>query len=129
MRSRETSESEPSMNCRKRIDDVETEGGGHFGISEGGVLKTGPCGVRLEGGVNLEQALSRNVGTCRLDVKGASRAGDPRQTLSTEARHRGRAVRSSEEGAVMALEQRDCGVHVLAGGQPAFVVSMTGGAA
>lgn len=119
MRSRETSESKPSMNCRKRIDDVETGVGGHSGISEGGVLKTGPCGVRLEGGVNLEQALSRNVGTCRLDAKGASRAGDPRQALSTDAGHRGRAVRSRDEGAVMALDRRDCGVRVLACGQPA----------
>lgn len=119
MRSRETSESKPSMNCRKRIDDVETRGGGHSGMSEGGVLKTGPCGVRLEGGVNLEQALSWNVGTCRFDGKGASRAGDPRQALSTEARHRGRAVRSREEGAVMVLDRRGCGVRALASGQPA----------
>ena len=66
------------MNCRNSIDDVETGGGDRSGNSEGGVLKTGPCGVRLEGGVNLDQALSRNVGTCRFDVKGVSRAGDPR---------------------------------------------------
>lgn len=128
MRSRETSESEPSMNCRNSIDDVETEGGGHFGISEGGVLKTGPCGVRLEGGVTLDQALSRNVGTCRFDAKGASRAGDPRQALSTDAKHRGRAVRSREEGVVMMLDRRGCGVQAWHAGQPSLVVLMTGGA-
>ena len=65
------------MNCRNSIDDVETEVGGHFGISEGGDLKSGPCGVRLEGGVNLDQALSRNVGTCRLDAKGDLQVVDP----------------------------------------------------
>ena len=106
------------MNCRKRIDDVETGGDGHSGNSEGGDLKTGPCGVRLVGGVNLDQALSGNVGTCRFDAKGASRAGDPRQALSADARHRGRTARSRVEGAVMALDQRGCGVRVLAGGQP-----------
>ena len=106
------------MNCRKRIDDVETEGGDYFGISEGGDLKSGPRGVRLEGGVNLDQAFLRNVGTCRFDVKGASQTGDPRQTLSTKAKHRGRAVRSRDEGAVMVLDRRDCGVRALACGQP-----------
>ena len=120
VRSRETSESEPSMNCRKRTVDVETGGGGRSGISQGGDLKPGPGGIRLEGGVNLDQALARNVGTCRPDVKGASRAGDPRQTLSTDAGHRDRTARSREEGAVMALDRRGCGVSVLAGGQPAM---------
>ena len=80
------------------------------GISLGGALKSGPCGIRLEGGVNLDQALVWNVGTCRSDAKGASRAGDPRETLSTDAGHRGRTVRSRVEGAVMALDRRGCGV-------------------
>ena len=106
------------MNCRNSIDDVETEVGGHFGISRGGDLEPGSCGVRLEGGVNLDQALSRNVGTCRFDAKGESRAGNPRQTVSTDAKHRGRAARSRDEGAVMALDRRGCGVRALAGGQP-----------
>ena len=110
MRSRETSESEPSMNCRNRTVDVETGGGGRSGNSQGGDLKSGPGGIRLEGGVNLDQALAWNVGTCRPDVKGASRAGDPRQTLSTDAGHRDRTARSRDEGAVMALDRRGCGV-------------------
>jgi len=108
------------MNCRKRTVDVETGDGGQSGISKGGDLKPGPCGIRLEGGVNLDQALIRNVGTCRSDVKGASRAGDPREALSTDAEHRDRTARSREEGAVMALDRRGCGVHALAGGQPAM---------
>ena len=106
------------MNCRKHIDDVETEGDGHFGNSRSGDLESGSCGIRLEGGVNLDQALIRNVGTCRSDVKGASRAGDPRQALSTDAEHRGRTARSRDEGTVMVLDRRGCGVSVLAGGQP-----------
>jgi transposase len=110
VRSRETSASKPSMNCRKRIDDVETGGDSRSGISKSGDLKTGSCGIRLEGGVNLDQALTRNVGTCRRDAKGASRAGDPRQALSTDAGHRGRTARSRDEGAVMALDRRGCGV-------------------
>ncbi len=123
VRSRETSESEPSMKCRKRMDGVKTGGGGCPGISLGGDLKTGPSGTRLEGGVNLDQALSWNVGTCRLDVKGADQVGSPRKILSTDARHRGRTARSSEEGPVMGLERRGCGVqpwravnHLLMGG-------------
>ena len=110
VRSRETSESKPSMKGRNCTDDVETGDGGRSGTSMGGVLKTGSCGIRLEGGVNLDQALTRNVGTCRPDAKGASRAGDPREALSTDAGHRGRTARSREEGAVMALDRRSCGV-------------------
>jgi len=108
------------MNCRNSIDDVETGGGDRSGNSKGGDLKSGPCGVRLEGGVNLEQALLRNVGTCRFDAKGEGRAGEPRQALSTDAKHRDRTARSRDEGAVMALDRRGCGVRVLAGGQPAM---------
>ena len=106
------------MNCRKRTVDVETGGGDHSGTSKGGDLKTGSCGIRLEGGVNLDQALIWNVGTCRSDVKGASRAGDPRKALSTDAEHGDRTARSRDEGAVMALDRRGCGVHALTGGQP-----------
>ena len=107
------------MNCRNRIDDVKTGDSGRSGTSKGGDLKPGPCGIRLEGGVNLDQALIRNVGTCGSDVKGASRAGDPRKVLSTDAEHRDRTARSRDEGAVMALDRRGCGVHALTGGQPA----------
>ena len=108
--SKETSESEPPMNCRKRIVDVKTGAGGRSGMSAGGVLKTGPRGVRLEGGVTLDQALTWNRRTCRPDAKGDGQAGDPREAQSTDAGHRGRTARSRDEGAVIALDRRGCGV-------------------
>ena len=120
VRSRETSESKPPMKCRNSTVDVETGVCGYSGTSRNGDLKTGSCGIRLGGGVNLDQALTRNVGTCRSDEKGTSRAGDPCQALSTDAGHRGRTARSREEGTVMALDRRGCGVSAWAGGQPAM---------
>lgn len=114
VRSKETSESKPPMNCRKRIVDVKTRGDADSGISAGGVLKTGPCGVRLEGGVNLDQALVWNRRTCRSDVKGDGRAGGPREAQRTDAGHRGRMARSRDEGSVMALDRRGHGVQLLA---------------
>jgi len=43
------------------------------------VGKTAYClsGVRHKGGVNLIQALVRNVGSCRPDVKGEAQVEDP----------------------------------------------------
>ena len=110
MRSRETSESEPPMKCRNRIDDVRTGNGGRPGISLSGDLKPRSSGIRLEGGVNLDQALAWNVGTCRSDAKEAGQAGDPRETLSIDAERRARTIPSRVEGAVMALDRRGCGV-------------------
>ncbi len=93
--------------------DVRTEGGGHLGMSMGGALTSGPCSIRLEGGVNLDQALLRNRRTCRPDAKEDDRLGSPREVLSTNAGHRGRTTRSRVEGAVMALDRRGCGVQSL----------------
>ncbi len=45
----------------------------------------------------LFQALVGNVGTCRFDDKGEIRMGSPLKEKSTEAKHRGGAVRSSDE--------------------------------
>jgi hypothetical protein len=113
------------MTCRNAIDDVGT--GGKVvapGTSSGGALEPGPSGIRLGGGVNLDQALLWNAGTCRSDVKGEAQVGDPREGKSTDARHRDGAVRSREEGSVMELDRRGCGIPPRAGGQP-----VTGGAA
>ena len=54
-------------------------------------------GVRHEGGVSLIQALMRNRRTCRLDAKGGVQAGGAREDARTDARHRGGAIRSSQE--------------------------------
>ena len=94
----------------KSYDGVKTGGDGRPGRSLGGDLKTGPGGTRLGGGVNLEQAFSRNVGTCRPDGKGVGQVGRPRETLIPDAGHGGRTARSRDEGSVMALDRRGRGV-------------------
>jgi hypothetical protein len=50
------------------------------------------------------------VETCRSDAKGEVQASDPRKDQSTDAGHRDGAVRSRDEGAVMALDRRGCDV-------------------
>ena len=125
VRSGETSASEPLMTCRNSQDDVGT--GGMVvapGTSSGGALEPGPNGIRLGGGVNPDQALLWNAGTCRPDVKGEVQAGDPRKGESTEVGHRDGAARSRDEGTVMGLDRRGCGIPPRTGGQPG-----TGGAA
>ncbi len=111
VRSGKTSESEPPRTCRNSLDGVETRGKVVApGTSSGGALETGPSGIRLGGGVSPDQALLWNAGTCRPDVKGEARVGGPRKSRSTDAGHRGGAVRSRAEGSVMGLDPRDCGV-------------------
>ena len=80
------------------------------GRRSGGALEPGPSGTRLGGGVNPDQALLWNAGTCRPDVKGEAQAGGPRKSRSTDAGHRGGAARSRDEGSVMGLDRRGCGV-------------------
>ncbi len=66
---RETSESEPLMTCRKRIDDVETGEKSLPRDESGGWPDCCPDGIRHEGGVTLGLARARNVGTCRPDAR------------------------------------------------------------
>jgi len=62
--------------------------------------------------VNQDQALARNVGTCHCDGcsclvhddKGKIQVGGPGKVRWTEARHKGRAARSSAEGFVIGDE-------------------------
>ena len=96
------------MTCRKRIDDVETGGMSLTRDESGGWPDCGPDGIRHEGGVTLNQALVRNVGTCRPDAKGDIQMGSPHQDKSTEAKHRGGAARIRVEGSVMGLDRRNC---------------------
>ncbi len=65
-----------------------------------------PTGVRHKGGVNLVQALVRNIGTCRLDVKGEAQVNSLHKSQSTDAGHRGGGARSRVEGLVMGLDRR-----------------------
>ena len=70
----ETNVNEPLMKCRKRSDDVKTEGVSLTRDKFGGRPVYCPSGIRHREGVNLTQAFVWNMGTCRLDVKGATQA-------------------------------------------------------
>ncbi len=104
------SASELPMKSRNSKDDVRTRDGGRSGISRGGVLKPGPCGVRLEGSMNLNQALAWNGRTCRTDAKGEGQVVNPMRSRVPIAAHRDRTARSREEGSVMGLDRRGRGV-------------------
>lgn len=67
--------------------------------------------------MNSEQALVRNMRTCRLDVKGEAGVENP-QGESTNAGHRGGLSRSSVEASVMDVEQRRWPVQLNEEGQP-----------
>jgi hypothetical protein len=53
------------MKCRKRIDDVETGGVSLTRDKSGGCPDCGPGGIRHRGGMTLDSAPTRNVGTCQ----------------------------------------------------------------
>jgi hypothetical protein len=101
-----TSASEPPMNCRKRRNDVKTRGLSLLWDQLGGDLLIVQAASGGRGGVSSTQALVRNVGTCASMTREQLKR-TTRESLSTEARHRGGVVRGSAEGAVMALERRD----------------------
>lgn len=77
-----------------------------------------PTGVRHEGGVTSDQALTRNTGTCRSDVKGGLQAARRRKEQSTDAEHRGGNARIRDEGAVMALDRRGVVIRLYAADNP-----------
>jgi len=56
--------------------------------------------------VNLIQALTRNVGTCRPDAKGEAQADIICKGQSTDAGHRGGDARSRDECSVMERDRR-----------------------
>ena len=67
------------MKCRKRRDDVKTGGKSLTRDQSGRRPVYCPLGVRHEGGVSLIQAQMWNLGTCRLDAKGATQAEIPQE--------------------------------------------------
>jgi hypothetical protein len=71
---REASASKPSMKCRNRIRRCQNRG---LAIPLGSVRgepEACPSGIRHVGGATLNQALVRNVRTCRSDGKGELQA-------------------------------------------------------
>ena len=72
-----TNVSEPLMTCRKRRDVIETGLQSLAREKARGMPADCPSGDRHEDGVSCAQALVRNVGTCRLDAKGALQVVDP----------------------------------------------------
>ena len=107
MRSEETNVSKPLMTCRNMFDRRRNRDQEVYPASKGwGEPADCPTGVRHEGGVTSDQALTRNTGTCRSDVKGGLQAARRRKEQSTDAEHRGGNARIRDEGAVMALDRR-----------------------
>ena len=85
------------MNSRKGMDDVKTGAVSLPRDKFGGYLSTDPDGVRLRGGVKLQQVLARNVGTLSV-MQRKNAKWLTHEAPSTNARARGGLVRSSEEG-------------------------------
>jgi len=107
------------MTCRKRKEDVRTGDSDRSGRSKGGVLKTGPCGIRHDGSVNLDTGFCLERENLSSRCKGRRPSGEPHKALSTDAGHRDRAIRSRDERSVMELDRRGRGVDALLGSQPA----------
>ena len=119
MRSEETNVSKPLMTCRNMFDRRRNRDQEVYPASKGwGEPADCPTGVRHEGGVTSDQALTRNTGTCRSDVKGGLQAARCRKEQSTDAEHRGGNARIRDEGAVMALDRRGVVIRLYAADNP-----------
>lgn len=107
MWSKETNESKPLMTCRNVSDRRRNRDLDFYSASKGwGRPANCPTGVRHEGGVTLDQALTKNTGTCRSDTKGEIQVASRCKDQSTDAEHRDGNARSRVEGAVMAPDRR-----------------------
>lgn len=85
------------MKGRKRIDDVKTGEESLTRDESGRSLSTDPGGVRLKGGVNLQQVLAWNVGTSSMMPRENAKR-QTREAPSTDAWARDGLARMSEEG-------------------------------
>ena len=118
VRFKETNASELLMTCRKVYKRCQNREG-VVGPGQGwGIPDYCPTDIRHEGGVTLIQALVRNVGTCRSDVKGEAQADSLRKSQSTDAGHRDGVARSRVEGSVMELDRRGDVVQPCCAGNP-----------
>jgi len=93
------------MNCRKRRNDVKTRGQSLFWDQFGENLFIAQAASGGRDGVNSIQALVWNVGTC-VSMRREQLKRTTRESLSTEAGHRGGVACSSDEDSVMGLERR-----------------------
>jgi hypothetical protein len=69
------------MNHRERVESVGTMSKPGRVVGLGQIQRESAAwlgGIRHRGGVTLDQALVRNVGTCRLDAKGEIQGDAPR---------------------------------------------------
>jgi hypothetical protein len=120
VRFKETNVSEPLMTCRNVSRRRQNRDLGFYPANEvEGIPVYCSAGVRHEGGVTLNQASVRNVGTCRPDEKGEAQADRLRKGKSTDAGHRGGDTRSRNEGPIMGLDRRGVVVSPFPCGQPA----------
>jgi hypothetical protein len=119
VRSEETNVSKPLMTCRNMFYRRRNRDQDVYPASKGwGEPADCPTGVRHEGGVTSDQALTRNTGTCRSDVKGGLQAARRRKEQSTDAEHRGGNARIRNEGAVMAPGRRGVVIRLYAADNP-----------
>ena len=119
VRTVESNASEPLMRCRKRRDDVKTEGVSLPREECGGHLFT----ARTASGIEAARTRSRLLcGTWEpvTPMLRESRKGKPPKRVSTDAGYRDGATCSSEEGPVMGLERRGCPIRPEMGRQPAM---------
>jgi hypothetical protein len=115
----ESNASEPLMRCRKRRDDVKTEGVSLPREECGGHLFT----ARTASGIEAARTRSRLLcGTWEpvTPMLRESRKGKPPKRVSTDAGYRDGATCSSEEGPVMGLERRGCPIRPEMARQPAM---------
>jgi len=69
------------LNCRERVESVWMMSKPGRAVNPGQGQRESAAwlvGIRHRGGVNLNQVLVRNVGTCRLDAKGEIQVAAPR---------------------------------------------------
>ena len=92
-----TNASEPLMTCRKLFQQCRNRDGRL--ARDGAQRMPGNWlgGTRHKGGVSPDQARIRNVRTCRSDAKGRAQVEGLHERASTDAGHRGGAIRSSVE--------------------------------
>ncbi len=97
-----------TVNCRSSVETAKMTSKPGVYVGPGSAWRVPvywPCGVRHRGSAISIQALVWNCGNLRLrwKGKGTSQIGE---ADNTDAQSRGGAARSSDEGAVMALERR-----------------------